>query len=76
MQTDPTARHSPIGLFQRVCYVVHASTPNRPTLATFQGCTAMTAATPSMPGLGEVSSGTLTDTGHYLACTVRDVTDV
>jgi hypothetical protein len=23
MQTDPTARHSPIGSFQRVCYLVH-----------------------------------------------------
>jgi hypothetical protein len=23
MQTDPTARHSPIGLFQRVWYLVH-----------------------------------------------------
>jgi hypothetical protein len=25
MQTDPTARHSPLGLFQRVCYLVHAA---------------------------------------------------
>ena len=23
MQTDPTARHSPIGSLQRVCYLVH-----------------------------------------------------
>jgi Lipocalin-like domain len=24
MQTDPTARHSPIGLFRRVCYLARA----------------------------------------------------
>jgi hypothetical protein len=24
MQTGPTARHSPIGSFQRVCYLIHA----------------------------------------------------
>jgi hypothetical protein len=24
MQTDPTARHSPIGSFQRKCYLAHA----------------------------------------------------
>jgi hypothetical protein len=29
MQTDPTARHSPIGPFQRVCYLVHLARDGR-----------------------------------------------
>jgi hypothetical protein len=29
MQTDPTAPHSPIGLFQRVCYLVHLARDGR-----------------------------------------------
>jgi hypothetical protein len=29
MQTDPTARHSPIGSFQRVCYLVHLARDGR-----------------------------------------------
>jgi hypothetical protein len=33
MQTDPTARHSPIGSFQRVCYLARATALIGPTLA-------------------------------------------
>ena len=33
MQTDPTARHSPIGSFQRVCYLARAQHSLDPTLA-------------------------------------------
>jgi hypothetical protein len=29
MQTEPTARHSPIGSFQRVCYLVHLARDGR-----------------------------------------------
>jgi hypothetical protein len=64
MQTDSTARHRLIGSFRELCYVVHASTPTGPTLATSQGCTAMTAATPSMPGLGDVSAAAPHRHGH------------
>ena len=40
MQTDPTARHSPIGSFQRVRYLARATTligPNLGKLAGMQG---------------------------------------
>jgi hypothetical protein len=33
MQTDPTARHSPIGSFQRTCYLVSAPAANGPDAA-------------------------------------------
>jgi hypothetical protein len=38
MQTDPTARHSPIGSFQRVCYLARATALIGPTLASSQAC--------------------------------------
>jgi len=37
MQTDPTARHSPIGSFQRYCYVVHAFNTHRANLGNLPG---------------------------------------
>jgi hypothetical protein len=48
MQTDPTARHSPIGSFQRVCYLARAQHSLDPTLASSLACTAMTAATEAL----------------------------
>jgi hypothetical protein len=44
MQTDRTASHSLIGLFQRLCYVVHAAALTRTALGKLASCTAMTAA--------------------------------
>jgi hypothetical protein len=38
MQTDPSARHSPIGLFRRVCYLARATALIGPTLASSQAC--------------------------------------
>jgi hypothetical protein len=39
MQTDPTARHSPIGSFQRVCYLVHLARDGRMAAAPQLGAT-------------------------------------
>jgi hypothetical protein len=39
MQTDPPARHSLLGLFQRVCYLVHAGVrTHRSNLGEFASC--------------------------------------
>jgi hypothetical protein len=37
MQTDPTARHSPIGSFQRVCYLARATALIEPNLGKLVG---------------------------------------
>jgi hypothetical protein len=47
MQTDPTARHSPIGSFQRKCYLAHAQ-HSRANLGKLVGLQAMTAVTEAL----------------------------
>jgi hypothetical protein len=44
-RSTPTACYSPIGLFQRLCYIVHGAALTRAALGKFASCTAMTTAT-------------------------------
>jgi hypothetical protein len=73
MQTNPTAHHSPIGSFQRLCYLVHSAATGPGCPCKLASCTTMTEATGTSIRGHNRSLGALTTaaSGHRAGKQVR-----